>query len=414
MKKIFTSFVVAMIAASGVNAQELIKAEALMGQGYVNDVYFGLENQTSTTVARDWDIAFYRRSLYSMGVRSNDGKIANVYEVADNFDAWNNVTIDNLSTLTPLYNSDIDWEDGAFNQGSAQMGWGSYDFATHFVNGNVIFVLEYVSGGYVKFRINDLKSGSYNFTYSKYVDGGWGEDKTVTIGQNSSLDRIFNYFNITTDSVVTPEPADSQWDLKFTQYATDYPMGSETVKYVVTGALHSDNVRVAEIEGEGKPASSVDYKKEINTIGFDWKTLSGFSYTLRDVSYFIKNTVSNKIYKLEFNSIPSSSVGKLGFEYTDVTATLATTELEKTKFGIYTNQAQPKSFSIVYNSAETNSSNIAIAVYSINGQLIHQETYKPTSSFTNKTINLSQAPAGVYVVKLQSGDKIESKKIVLR
>lgn len=414
MNKKFTSFIAAMLIAVTANAQELIKAEAVMGTGYANDVYYGLENQTSNTVARDWDVAFYRRSLYAMGVRSNDGKIANVYEASDDFDNWNTIDINNLSSWTPLYNSDTDWGTGAFNEGSAATGWGSYNSITHIVEGKIIFVLEYISGGYVKFRINKLKSGEYDFTYSKYVEGAWGEDKTVLLPINTSIDRIFNYFNITSESVVTPEPADSDWDLKFTQYTVDYPFGTETMKYVVTGVLHSDKVRVAEVEGEGNPASDISYKKEINTIGYDWKTLSGFSYVLRDVSYFVKNTTSNKIYKLEFNSIPSSSVGTIGFEYKEVTNTLGTTDLETTKFGIYTNPAQPKAFSVVYNSRETNSSNVSIAVYAMNGQLVHQENYKPTSSFTNKTINLSQAPAGVYIVKLQSGDKVESKKIVLR
>ncbi|WP_409558176.1 T9SS type A sorting domain-containing protein [Chishuiella sp.] len=69
---------------------------------------------------------------------------------------------------------------------------------------------------------------------------------------------------------------------------------------------------------------------------------------------------------------------------------------------------------MVYNSQATSASNIDVAIYSINGQLVHQENYKPTGSFTNKSINLSRLPAGVYIVKIQSADKTESKKIVLR
>ncbi|WP_313578530.1 T9SS type A sorting domain-containing protein [Chishuiella sp.] len=414
MNKKFTSFVAAILIATTINAQELIKAEAAMGTGYANDVYFKLEDKTAITSTRDWDISFYRKSEFKTGIRVNDTKISKVYEVSDNFDDWDNVTIDGLSTLPTLYNSDTVWEEGAFNQASAQSGWGNYNSISHVVEGKIIFILEYTAGGYVKFKINSLKIGTYDFTYSKYVNGAWGEDKTFSLSKDSSLNRIFNYFNITTDSVVTPEPESSQWDLKFTQYTTDYPMGNEYVKYLVTGPLQSDNILVAEIEGDNNPKNATEYKSDINTIGYDWKKLNGFSYILRDVSYFVKNISSNKIYKLEFNAIPSSSVGTLSFEYKDVTASLATNDIEKTKFGIYTDVNQPKTISIIYNSQEASSSNIAVAIYSINGQLVHQENYKPTGSFTNKSINLSRLSAGVYIVKLQSGGKTESKKVVLR
>ncbi|WP_291088076.1 T9SS type A sorting domain-containing protein, partial [Empedobacter sp. UBA3475] len=38
--------------------------------------------------------------------------------------------------------------------------------------------------------------------------------------------------------------------------------------------------------------------------------------------------------------------------------------------------------------------------------MVHQESYQPTSSFTNKTIQLSKLSAGVYIVKVQSADKV--------
>ncbi len=412
MIKNFTILASAFLLGFTVNAQEIV-AEAQMGPGYANDVYFGLADQTVNTVARDWDIAFYRRSAFSMGVRVNDEKISGVYEVADNFSAWDNVAVDGLDSLEPLYNSDTDWEDGAFNQGSATYGWGNYNFASHVVEGKVIFVLKYANGDYVKFRINNLTTGTYNFTYAKYVNGAWGEDKTVSIAKDSSTDRIFNYFNITTESVVTPEPETSQWDLKFTRYISDY---DPTTKYPYTGVLQSDNVKVAEIEGDGVPTAVSEFKSEINTVGHDWKVLSGFSYILRDVSYFIKNSTTNKIYKLEFTEAPSTSVGKVSFKYTDVTSdlVLGLTDFSNVNFDVYTEAGRSKAINVVLNSKESFSSDVQVEIYSMNGQLVHQEKYRPSSSFSTKNINLSKLAAGIYIVKVQSDSLMKTKKVVIK
>lgn len=105
--------------------------------------------------------------------------------------------------------------------------------------------------------------------------------------------------------------------------------------------------------------------------------------------------------------------GKITFDYENVTANLGTTELAKTKFDIYTT-SQPKTIGLVYNSQEAKSSPLNIQIYAINGQLVYQESYQPTSLFTNKTIQLSKLSAGIYIVKVQSADKVETKKIVLK
>ena len=184
--------------------------------------------------------------------------------------------------------------------------------------------------------------------------------------------------------------------------------------YSVTGVLQSDLIKVAKTE-TGNPTNDAAYLASINTVGYDWKTfnMSSGGYTIKPTNFFIKNSTTNKIYKLNFTAFEGSATGVVKFNYENVTASLGTSDLEKTKFGVYTTN-QPKTISIVYNSNQSASSNLSVQVYSMNGQLVHQEIYKPTSSFTNKTIQLSKLPAGVYVVKLQSADKVESKKVVLQ
>ncbi|WP_313384130.1 T9SS type A sorting domain-containing protein [Chishuiella sp.] len=412
MNKKFTIFALAMFSTFAVKAQQVISEEVTLGTS--NDVYYNLSNQLKTPTDRtDWDISFYRKSLYSAGIRINDAAGIKLYEVSDDFSKWNDVNINDQSSWDELYNSDTSWVDGAFNQGSDDYGWGYYEqIPNHIVKGTVVFVLKYTDNKYVKLKINDLTYGVYNFTYSKWENGAWSNDITTSVDNASSPNTIFTYYSILKDQITKPEPSQDNWDLKFTKYITPIQTSTGVVPYSVTGVLQSDLIQVAKTE-EGSPTDNKEYLSAINTIGYNWKTGSG-NYTMVKRNHFIKNTSTNKIYKLIFKSFEGGSSAKTTFDYEDVTSTLGISDIEKTKFGIYTDVNQPKTISIIYNSQEASSSNIAVAIYSINGQLVHQENYKPTGSFTNKSINLSRLSAGVYIVKLQSGDKTESKKVVLR
>lgn len=418
MKNKFTLLASILLTSVAVNAQT-IKGEVAMGAGYANDVYYGLANQSTQAVNRsDWDIAFYRKSNMSTGIRVNDGAGVQVYEASNDISTWNAVNIDHLSSWTPLYNSDKDWQEGAFNNGSAPYGWGNYNIANHYVNGSIIFVLEYTTGEYVKLKIDNLAAplGEYNFTYSKLVNGVWSEDKKVNLAHKTNPNNLFNYYSLLADKAVNPEPEQSKWDLIFTKYITPITTNDgDVVMYTVTGVLQSDLVKVAKTDS-GNPADDKAYTADINTIGYDWKAYNfgSGSYTITPTNHFIKNTSTNQIYKLIFKTFEGTSTGKITFDYENVTANLGTTELSKTKFEIYTNSSQPKTINLVYNSQDAKSSPLNIQVYSMNGQLVHQEAYQPTSSFTNKSIQLSKLPAGIYIVKVQNADKVETKKIVLQ
>ncbi|MEG0929834.1 T9SS type A sorting domain-containing protein [Algoriella sp.] len=412
----FTLLAAALFMNVAAHAQQ-VNGQVTMGSNYANDVYYGLDGQTATVTNRaDWDISFYRKSNFSTGIRVNDTKGIQVFEASNDLSTWNNINVANAGSWTELYNDDTNWQEGAFNQASAVYGWGAYDIATHFVKGTIVFVLKYTTGEYVKLKIDQLNapSGTYSFTYAKLINGTWSTDKTVSIAHSVSPNNLFNYYNFITDSVTTPEPEQSKWDLKFTKYITPLDAGGSTVMYSVTGVLQSDLIKVAKTE-TGNPTNDAAYLASINTVGYDWKTfnMSSGGYTIKPTNFFIKNSTTNKIYKLNFTAFEGSATGVVKFNYENVTASLGTSDLEKTKFGVYTTN-QPKTISIVYNSNQSASSNLSVQVYSMNGQLVHQEIYKPTSSFTNKTIQLSKLPAGVYVVKLQSADKVESKKVVLQ
>lgn len=413
MKKKYTLFSAAFLMVLSLQAQT-VNGEITMGQGYQNDVFFGLENQSKLEVNRnDWDLAFFRKSMFGLGIRVNHGKGIQVFEASNSLSDWASIQPSNEGSWEELFNSVENWENGALNQGSATYGWGEYDMTTHHVNGKVIFVLKYDNGDYAKLRIDKLAYGTYTFTFAKWENGAWGADQTVSIEQNTTQNRIFNYYNLSTQTIVNAEAEDSQWEMKFTKYLTPIAYQGGTTMYPVTGVLHSDLVIVAKTES-GNPANEDVYKAAINTIGYDWKTFNGATYTLSNANYFIKNTKTNKIYRLKFKGFEGSSTGKVSFDYEDVTDALGVSDVQTTNFDVYSIQNEPKTIQIAFNSQFSSNENILFSIYNMNGQMVHQENYRPTSQFATKKINLSKLPAGVYLVNVESNGIKKSKKIVLR
>lgn len=404
MKKNFTLFVAALVLTSVAYGQKTV--EVSMGPQYANDVFFGLENETQKTVDRNaWDISFYRKSNFDMGIRINDGKGIEVFEASDDIEDWNTISLANVNDWTPLYNSDISWKTGAFDNGSAAYGWGVYQMSNHHVVGSVVFVLKYQTGEYIKFKMNNF-FGGYNFTYSKWNGSAWEADVKKEVPNNTSTNRLFNYFNFASQSVVDVEPVESEWDLKFTKYITPLQAGDETVMYTVTGVLQNETVTVA------KDEASNAYSANINAIGYDWKTYSFTEgYIINPNPYFIKKTATNKVYKLTFNEFAGSSTGKVKFTYED--AKLGLSDVKDQAVGIFTTNS-PKTFQVVLNGKNDWTQPIEVHVYSIAGQLVHQENYKASSNFSTKTIQVNQAPKGVYIVKVKAGNSIESKKIIFK
>ncbi len=413
MNKKYTLFSATFLMALSLQAQ-IIQSEVSMGQAYQNDVYFGLENQTKFEVNRqEWDLAFFRKSMFGLGIRVNDTKGIQVFEASNSLTDWNSISPSNENSWVALYNSDEKWDEGAFNQGSATYGWGEYDMATHNVNGKIIFVLKYDNGDYVKLRIDKLAFGTYTFTFSKWENGTWSADESVNIEQNTTENRIFNYYNLTTKQVVNAEAEQDKWEMKFTKYQTPLPYEGGTMMYPVTGILQSDLVKVAKTES-GNPSNDEAYKAEINSIGYDWKNFNGSTYTLSNQHYFIKNTETNKIYRLNFTGFEGSSTGKITFDYEDVTSSLSISSVQTSNFDVFTIQNDPKTIQVAFNGQYSSNENIQLSVFNLNGQIVHQENYRPSAQFATKKINLSKLISGVYIVTAESNGIKKTKKIVLR
>ncbi len=394
-----------------------------MGAGYADQVYWKLDGEIEKVYeANSWDVAFLRNNNYDQAIRVNGHLGIEVFEASNNPADWATIDVADEGSWTILYNSDTAWNAGAFNQGSATYGWGEYDPVTHHVNGTVIFVLKYSSGNYVKFFIENY-FGAYTFKYATWNGSAWSADQTATVSNTSNPDNIYNYYSLQNNEEVVAEPAATDWDFVFTKYWIEDYNGTG-IPYNVTGALHSSLVQVAEnVESSGDPLPALgdlSFSDEINTIGFDWKSFGGGTFTVHsDKRYYVKNMDEDgnttKILRMYFTEFGGMANGNITFKYRDVSDDFAVglDELDNAvSFAVFPNPSLDKKISLVYDVKNSNSNEILI--YDLKGNLVFQQTVENNTGFANQEINLSNLQSGVYIVHFIAGTSTATKKLILK
>ena len=408
MKQFYQLFICFFILI-GANAQEET-IEINMGPGYQNEVYFKLDSQNQNIFeASLWDIAFYRESNFDLGVRVNDGVGITVYEVANTPAGYNNVDISNQSEWVILYNSETEWKNGAFMQGSATYGWGEYNPTTNEVEGTIVFVLEYADGSYRKLFIESY-FGEYNFKYSTWNNGSWSSDITATVSNTSNPDRSYNYYSLINESELIGEPAATEWDFVFRKYIT-YLQGAGQY-YPVTGALSNTSVTIAQIEETGDPdPNNLEYNEEMNIIGYDWKSFAGTWEVFPDKKFYIKYD-NNQVYRIYFTDFEGTSSGNLTFQMEEVSELLGSNNQDIFSFGIYPNPSSDRLITLLYDQG-SNFENSRIIISDLTGKVVYENKLISQSGFYQKTLDLNGLQSGIYLVNLNFGDQVISKRLIL-
>jgi len=405
------------ILFSVVMTAQVTTSTVTMSPGYANQVYFKLATQTSTPFANTlWDIAFYRKSNMSMAIRTNDAKGIATYEASNNLADWATIDVANEANWTRLYNSETIWELGSFDNGSETTppfgyGWGVYNMATHKVTGTIIFVLKYANNTYKKVKMVEF-FGGYTFIYSSWDGTAWSADQTAVVPNTSNPTNNFNYYSLETNAQVVAEPANTDWDLLFTKYMAMQP---SQVMYSVTGVLHHPDVQVA--ENASGASTDLTYSEDINSIGFDWKTLDmgTFAYVVDSQKSFFVKLLNGTIYKINFLTFAGSSTGVITFNQEDVTAQLGSETFEnKVTFGVYPNPSTDKKINLIYEMPSGNSDKNLVTIYSITGAQVYQTTIDSNSGFFSKELDLNFLNSGMYLLKFDSGDYSTTKKIILK
>ena len=388
--------------------------------GYAERVFFNFSNgQTINKSALNWDIAFYRASIFEVGTRINDSNSWNVYEVSKNPDDWDNITNPNtaIASKNGLTNPDTATElhKGAFDQ----VEWGKYDFATHHYKGKSIFIL--AKGrptAFYKFMIED-RFKNYKIKYALWNKdtSSWEETETATIPDGNG-NTLFNYFSLKNNKIVADnEPNKTDWDIVFTQY-----LDSRQRNYLVFGVLQGPSISVAKKTDEkqavatfSKPNNN-DYSKVISTIGRDWKSYDpdtgGFSVDENFVYYIKKDKA---YYRMYFTRATGNQDGFFRFKYKNVTDVLAVKEVgSKANFGVYPNPTVDKKATILFEVKDKADNNGSAELYDFSGKKVYETTLQNQSGLYQKDINLQGLPSGTYLLKISFGGATETRKLILK
>ena len=287
-----------------------------MGNNYANQIFYSMQNGEIKNISNDnWDLAF-TTDQYASTIRTNDGKGVELYtyHLGDTSD-WQNINVSILNNLSSgMYNSEISWYDGAFENnslGHPDYGWGVYNMINHNVTGDSLYIIKTINGNWKKIWIQELTTaGEYIFKFAN-LDGS--NEITQSISKTNYTDKNFIYFSIDQNTIIDREPISSEWDITFTKYISPV----QAMPYPVTGVLTNNNTEVAKATGVTDPLTYFDYSNhnfnnEINSIGYDWKSYQGSFVVDANRCYFIKDKNEN-IWRLVFNSFDGMSTGNVEF-----------------------------------------------------------------------------------------------------
>lgn len=407
----FTGIVPAMAQFKGT-----ISDSVLMGPSYANEVYYSMSAGNQGTANRStWDIAF-RANRMSASILTNDGLGVELYSYPKtDSSGWAAVDTSGLSGWTKMYNSLTDWETGAFVQnqkGHPDYGWGKYNSVTHNVVGDSLFIIKLRDGSYRKIRIIEKYSSDNVFEF-RVASLDNSTDKTILLDCSPYAAKNFVGYSISTDDIIDFEPvASTNWDILFTKY-----MGVNNGQpYPVIGVLSNYNTKVRKMEHIAPDFISSEAATDStrSTIGYDWKTfnMSSFKYVLADsVAYFVQDR-SGEIHKLVFTKFGGSSNGLIGFN-TELISLTGFSETDKSGFNA---AVYPNPINQIMNLAiNPGQSKLAmVSLMDMSGRTVFNKRYELQSAeLSTLKVPVYGLPSGMYMVKIQAGGKVISRKIII-
>lgn len=291
----------------------------ILNPGYSHQSYYSMANGEVASVDNtNWDIAFDLSAQGStIRINGQTGTELYTYENGDISD-WSVLDTTGLYMSDPMYNSDTDWFDGAFDKNQTanpfDLGWGVYNTLTHAVEGDSLFVVKLADNSWKKIEISSLIGGVYSF---KYADLDGANEVLATVNKADYSNKNFVYYSLQNQIAIDREPDNNAWDIVFTRYVGELSPG---VYYGVTGVLQNATRVASEANSIPDPSTYTDYashpfQAEINTIGYDWKVFdfNSFSYAIDPNTCFFIEDATLDVWRIVFDSFVGSSTGELTF-----------------------------------------------------------------------------------------------------
>ena len=378
-----------------------------MGNNYANQVFYSMQNGEIKNISNDnWDLAF-TTDQYASTIRTNDGKGVELYtyHLGDTSD-WQNINVSIMNNLSSgMYNSEISWYDGAFENnslGHPDYGWGVYNMINHNVTGDSLYIIKTINGNWKKIWIKELTTaGEYIFKLAN-LDGS--NEITQSILKTNYTDKNFIYFSIDQNTIIDREPISSEWDITFTKYISPV----QAMPYPVTGVLTNSSTEVAKATGVTDPLTYFDYSNhnfnnEINSIGYDWKSYQGSFVVDANRCYFIKDKNEN-IWRLVFNSFDGMSTGNIEFN-TELIFNTSSVNINKTNsLNVFPNPTTQNT-NLIFDFEEE----CLINIYDISGVKVYS---KQLNSEGLELINLptEKFDAGLYFLVVYKENRVLAKE----
>ena len=395
------------------------------GISYPNQVWYSLPNDEQGSRDRtEWDIAFDLKSTIS-GVITNSpsGVTLWKYPKGDLATGWATIDTAGLSTWKAHYNSDTSWALGAIGayadpNNAANLDWGNYNTTTHIITGDSLYIIKLANGHYLKFAIESLVGGVYNFKYAN-LDGTGAQTNSIT--KSSYTDKNFAYYNLTTNTILDREPAAAAWELLFTQYTTFIPSA-----YTVTGVLLNRGVKAVKVSNLPDVDTNTNYSgqtfsSQINTIGYNWKSFTGMTYAVKDSQLYFVRSTNGDIWKVIFKGFGGAANGNFIFSkekiYTQPAPPLpngiATVNGNALPvLAITTNPATSAAYVVC--DFGNNAADASLSVYDLAGRRVSGMQLTRPVGLQQYALPVSTLPGGNYIVVLQTAGGRVTQKLTIQ
>lgn len=412
-------------AAISLNAQTVITDTVSMGApaggvSYPNQVWYSLpDGDVSSAPRTEWDLAFDVKTFVS-GVRINSPKGMELwkYPNGDLATAWETIDTTGLSGWEAHHNSDTSWELGAIGryadpENDFNLDWGTYNMTTHTVTGDSLYIIKLASGDYKKFAIESLAGSVFTFKYAN-LDGSDAHTQTIT--KSNFADKNFAYVNLTSNSILDREPTAASWDLTFTQYTTFIG-----IPYGVTGVLQNRGVTTAKVTDLADVESYTNWEahafsSEINTIGYDWKSFTGGSYSVADSQLYFVKRKNGDVWKLIFKGFGGSANGNFIFSREKIFTAAPTSVADIA--------AQPKLLQLFPNPATTQATVVCdfgtqgtpavLELTDLTGRSVKRVALGAPVGLQQYNLPLSGVAAGTYLLSVQTAQGRLVQKLIIQ
>jgi hypothetical protein len=402
-----------LLAAGALAAQTEVTISTAAGN--TQQVYYSLATDAEHAVPlAEWDLAFQINGFES-SILVNTAKGDKVFHTGVGVSDWASITAPDEEAWTEINNSETHWSKGALTYGNDidddgfNLGWGTYNMATHAVMGTEVYAVQLSNGTWKKLRIDGLIGGVYMFTYAD-LDGSQEVEAQLVKGDFST--KVFGYWDMTANAAVDHEPASADWDLLFTKYLSDLGV----MWYGVAGVLQHPSVTVAQLDGVDPVsvdwlAADGQFSAEINTIGSDWKSYNGTAYEYpADRVYFVKDVAGN-VWKLIFTGYGGAATGTMTFTKELVSATSVNEIASAGTAVVYPNPVEGGRAQLLL---DLPASEAFVTVLDMNGKQVHAERLTGIVPMSVHPIGLDGLATGTYLLRVQHMAGVTTSKLIVR